>query len=200
MGQRHKKSPNIFDSRDYAKSTIPTSLISEEITDPFIMKFKWPTYQGNGDFTNNIAMSSSNVINVSDLISDNGDTYVALKDVTTLFTASRGEDGSYYVLGQYDQNFSFKHLEIKKFDVSDTDDFYFYINPKKQKVMLFKNGLASSNIVLSYSGNEVPSPCYLFFYCEKTGSQIAFPFFQNGVDTSLAGGNIIIPPENWQYA
>jgi len=184
------------------RSTIPTSLISEEITDPFIMKFKWPTYQGNGDFVNTIVMSSSNVINVSDLIPENGDTYATLKDVTYLFTASRGEYGSYYDFAQYDQKFSYIHIPLGSIqvDVSDIDDFYFYLNPKKQKVMLFKNGLASSNIVLSYSGNEVPSPCYLFFYCDKTGSQIAFPFFQNGVDTSLAGGNIIIPPENWQYA
>jgi len=79
------------------------------------------------------------------------------------------------------------------------DKMYIYINPQQHRVMYFKDGLTSSNVVLDYTNADIiPSSLYLTppLQTDDDGSN----YVPINYDTSLAGGNIIIPPANWQYA
>jgi len=166
-------------------------MYSEEFADPIILKIDWNT-DDIENTTINMTLKEPN------------------NNKETIF---------FYMLPSFKDGVRLPYMHASMSDVIDyhsyafksnipmllSDTLYFYINPIKHQFIVFKNGLNTANILLQYTSGAVIAPQgstqVLCSYQGDLGYSYDAPYsVRNGLDTSLAGGNVIIPPENWQYA
>ena len=171
--------------------------MSEEITSPIILKFDIPQTKLNDYW--NLIMGFIEPSTPVPLVTIDGEGDFSpnslVRDIVIYNQPHLPPDK---LFARFDiQEEERRDMQSSWFDKGSGDTtLYVYINPKNHRIMYFKDGLTSSNVVLDYTGTEIPSSLCLtppFTWGDS-------PALVDSYDTSLAGGNIIIPPANWQYA
>ena len=178
---------------DYVNTDIPTTLLSEEITSPIILKVDIGEKANEFCFRLGFTDSLTPITVVSlDVDSAELDYNSNTREIVIFNNGERT-----HARIDIRRNGEREYLKSNdSLEFNDNDKIYIYINPEKHRIMYFKNGLQQSNMILDYTNTDViPSSLYLLPPFDEGDG----PLLTN-YDTSLAGGNIIIPPENWQYA